>query len=99
MNARETTDRLSRSHPPRCTRAHDDRRIVRMEVMDHATDRRQIQPITHHSVSAHTIPRRVESPRAIHRFVYPCLDTTGVCAVNDAMNSGHGQWKELHCGY
>ncbi|GFX29673.1 hypothetical protein TNCV_2750071 [Trichonephila clavipes] len=31
----ETTDRLGRSHPFRCTTARDVRRIVRMGVIDH----------------------------------------------------------------
>ncbi|GFV77078.1 transposable element Tc1 transposase [Trichonephila clavipes] len=55
----ETTDQWGRSHPPRCTTAHDDRRIVRMAIMDRAATSRtlakQIQSVTHVSVSAWTI--------------------------------------------
>lgn len=59
-----TTDRRGRSHPPRCTTARDDRHIVRMAVMDRAATSRtiaqQIQSVTHHSVSARTIRRRLQ---------------------------------------
>ncbi|GFS48306.1 HTH_Tnp_Tc3_2 domain-containing protein [Trichonephila clavipes] len=60
----KTLDRQGRSHPPRCTTAHDDRRIVRMAVMDHAAPSRaiarQIQSATHHLVSTRTIRRRLQ---------------------------------------
>ncbi|GFX30062.1 transposable element Tcb1 transposase [Trichonephila clavipes] len=51
-------------HPPRCTTARDDRRTVRMTVMDHAATSRiiaqQIQSVTHHSVSDRNIRRRLQ---------------------------------------
>ncbi|GFW73820.1 transposable element Tc1 transposase [Trichonephila clavipes] len=60
----KTTDRRGRLHPPRCTTARDDRRIVRISVMDRAAPSQSIaqyiQLITHHSVSVHTIRRRLQ---------------------------------------
>ncbi|GFS51451.1 transposable element Tc1 transposase [Trichonephila clavipes] len=57
----ETTGRL---HPPLCTPGRVDRRILRMAVMNCAavsrTIAQQIQSITHHSVSALTIRRRLQ---------------------------------------
>ncbi|GFS93189.1 transposable element Tcb1 transposase [Trichonephila clavipes] len=48
-----------RSHPPQCTTSREDRQIVRMAVTDLSvtsrTVARQIEPVTHHSVSARTI--------------------------------------------
>ncbi|GFV39729.1 transposable element Tcb1 transposase [Trichonephila clavipes] len=73
----ETAHRRGRSHPPRCTTARDDRRIVRMAVMDHVAASRtiaqQIQPITDHSVSSRTIQRRLQQSgisarRPLHRL-------------------------------
>ncbi|GFT75975.1 uncharacterized protein TNCV_1255011 [Trichonephila clavipes] len=42
----ETTDRRGRSHPSRRTTVRDDRRIVRMPVMDRAATSRTIVGIT-----------------------------------------------------
>lgn len=59
-----TTNRRDQLHPPRCTTARDDRQIVRMTGMDRAalsrTIAQQIQSVTHHSVSARTIRRRLQ---------------------------------------
>ncbi|PRD20813.1 UNVERIFIED_CONTAM: hypothetical protein NCL1_53576 [Trichonephila clavipes] len=33
----KTADRRGRSHPPRCTSARDDRRIVRIHISNHST--------------------------------------------------------------
>ncbi|GFW03224.1 hypothetical protein TNCV_463381 [Trichonephila clavipes] len=50
--------------PPRCISARDDRRIVHMTEMDRAaksrTKAKQIQSVTHHSVSTHTIRRHLQ---------------------------------------
>ncbi|GFX69306.1 transposable element Tcb1 transposase [Trichonephila clavipes] len=58
----ETTNRWGRSHPPRCTTARDDRRIVRMAVMNHAgisrTLAQQIKSVMHHLGSARAIRRQ-----------------------------------------
>ncbi|GFW03051.1 uncharacterized protein TNCV_156711 [Trichonephila clavipes] len=58
------TDRRGRSHPPQCTTSHEDRRIVRKEVMDHSVTSRtvahHVESVTHHSVSARTIRRRLQ---------------------------------------
>ncbi|GFT89274.1 transposable element Tcb1 transposase [Trichonephila clavipes] len=59
-----TTDRRGRSYPPQCTTSREDRQIVRMLA---ATDRsvtsrtvaQHIESVTHHSVSACTIRRRL----------------------------------------
>ncbi|GFX99772.1 transposable element Tcb1 transposase [Trichonephila clavipes] len=60
----DTTDQRGRSHPPQCTTSREDSQIVRMAVMDRSvTSRTVTQPIesvTHHSVSARTIRRRLQ---------------------------------------
>ncbi|GFS59163.1 uncharacterized protein TNCV_70351 [Trichonephila clavipes] len=58
------TDRRGRSHPPQCTTSCQDRQIVRMSVMDRSVTSRtvteHIESVTHHSVSARTIRRRLQ---------------------------------------
>ncbi|GFU05059.1 transposable element Tc3 transposase [Trichonephila clavipes] len=58
------TDRRGRSHPPQCTTSREDRQIVRMAVSDRSVTSRNaaqhIESVTHHSVSARTIRRRLE---------------------------------------
>ncbi|GFV32454.1 transposable element Tcb1 transposase [Trichonephila clavipes] len=59
-----TTDRRGRSHPPQCTTSHEDRQIVRMVVTDCSVTSRtvaqHIESVTHLSVSARTIRRRLQ---------------------------------------
>ncbi|GFT13051.1 uncharacterized protein TNCV_431621 [Trichonephila clavipes] len=59
-----TTDRRGRSHPPHCTTSREDRQIVRMAVTDRSVTSRtvaqHIESVTHHSVSARTIRRRLQ---------------------------------------
>ncbi|GFU21082.1 uncharacterized protein TNCV_4741621 [Trichonephila clavipes] len=59
-----TTDRRGRSHPPQCTTSREDRQIVRMAVTDRSVTSRSvaqhIESVTHHSVSARTIRRRLQ---------------------------------------
>ncbi|GFV85422.1 transposable element Tcb1 transposase [Trichonephila clavipes] len=59
-----TTERRGRSHPPQCTTSREDRQIVRMAVMDRSVPSRtvaqHIESVTHHSVSARTIQRRLQ---------------------------------------
>ncbi|GFW37392.1 transposable element Tcb1 transposase [Trichonephila clavipes] len=59
-----TTDRRGRSHPPQCTTSRMDRQIVRMAVTDRPVTSRtvaqHIESVTHHSVSARTIRRRLQ---------------------------------------
>ncbi|GFY24213.1 transposable element Tcb1 transposase [Trichonephila clavipes] len=59
-----TTDQRVRSHPPQCTTSHEDRQIVRMAVTDRSVTSRtiaqHIETVTHHSVSARTIRRRLQ---------------------------------------
>ncbi|GFW37456.1 uncharacterized protein TNCV_860631 [Trichonephila clavipes] len=59
-----TTDRRGRSHPPQCTTSREDRQIMRMTVTDHSvtsgTVAQHIESVTHHSVSARTIRRRLQ---------------------------------------
>ncbi|GFY70131.1 transposable element Tcb1 transposase [Trichonephila inaurata madagascariensis] len=59
-----TTDRRGRSHPPQCTTLRKFRQIVRMTVMDISVTSRtiaqHIESVTHHSVSARTIRRRLQ---------------------------------------
>ncbi|GFU60627.1 transposable element Tcb1 transposase [Trichonephila clavipes] len=59
-----TKDRRYRSHPPQCTTSREDRQILHMAVTDRSvTSRsvaRHIESVTHHSVSACTIRRRLQ---------------------------------------
>ncbi|GFV13817.1 transposable element Tcb1 transposase [Trichonephila clavipes] len=59
-----TADRRGRSHPPQCTTSREDRHIVRMVVTDRSVTSRtiaqHIEYVTHHSVSARTIRRRLQ---------------------------------------
>ncbi|GFU75446.1 transposable element Tcb1 transposase [Trichonephila clavipes] len=58
------TDRRGRLHPPQCTTSREDRQIVRMEVTDDSVTSRTItqyiESVTHHSVYARTIRRRLQ---------------------------------------
>ncbi|GFW11717.1 transposable element Tcb1 transposase [Trichonephila clavipes] len=59
-----TTDRRGRLHPPQCPTSREDRQIVRMAVTDRSVTSRtvaqHIESVTHHSVSARTIRRRLQ---------------------------------------
>ncbi|GFU42491.1 transposable element Tcb1 transposase [Trichonephila clavipes] len=59
-----TTDRRVRSHPPQCTSSREDRQIVCMAVTDRSvtsrTEAQHIASVTHHSVSARYIRRRLQ---------------------------------------
>ncbi|GFV07625.1 hypothetical protein TNCV_4941271 [Trichonephila clavipes] len=59
-----TMDRRGRSHPPQCTTSREDRQIVRMSVTDRSVTSRtvaqHIESVTHHSVSARAIRRRLQ---------------------------------------
>ncbi|GFU50889.1 transposable element Tcb1 transposase [Trichonephila clavipes] len=77
-----TTDRRDRWHPPQRTTSREDRQIVRMSVTDRSvtslTVAQHIESVTHHSVSARTIRRRLQQryshgccPQDVHFLVYP----------------------------
>ncbi|GFU28732.1 transposable element Tcb1 transposase [Trichonephila clavipes] len=57
-------DQRGRSHPPQCTTSGEDRQIVRMAVMGRSVTSRtvaqHIESVTHHTVSARTIRRRLQ---------------------------------------
>ncbi|GFW66369.1 transposable element Tcb1 transposase [Trichonephila clavipes] len=59
-----TTGRRGRSHPSQCTTSREDRQIVRMAVTNRSVTSRTIEQhieyVTHHSVSARTILRRLQ---------------------------------------
>ncbi|GFV63623.1 transposable element Tcb1 transposase [Trichonephila clavipes] len=59
-----TTDRRGRSRLPQCTTSHEDRQIKCMAVTDSSVTSRtvaqHIESVTHHSVSARTIRRRLQ---------------------------------------
>ncbi|GFW40116.1 transposable element Tcb1 transposase [Trichonephila clavipes] len=59
-----TTDRRGRSHPPQSTISRENRQIVRMVVADRSVTSRtvaqHIESVTHHSVSARIIRRRLQ---------------------------------------
>ncbi|GFY07006.1 transposable element Tcb1 transposase [Trichonephila clavipes] len=58
------TDRNGRSHSPQCSPSREDRQIVCMAVTDCSVTSRtivqHIESVTHHSVSARTIRRRLQ---------------------------------------
>ncbi|GFW18169.1 transposable element Tcb1 transposase [Trichonephila clavipes] len=58
------TDLRGRSHPSQCTTSCEDRQIVHMAVTDRSVTSRtvaqHIESVTHHSVSARTIRRRLQ---------------------------------------
>ncbi|GFT96267.1 transposable element Tcb1 transposase [Trichonephila clavipes] len=58
------TDRHGRSHPTQCITSCEDRQIVRIAVTDRSVTSRiiaqHIESVTHHSVSARTIRRRLQ---------------------------------------
>ncbi|GFX46092.1 transposable element Tcb1 transposase [Trichonephila clavipes] len=58
-----TTDRHGQSHSSQCTTSREDRQIVRMAVTDRSVTSRtvaqHIESVTHHSVFARTIRRRL----------------------------------------
>ncbi|GFY07248.1 transposable element Tcb1 transposase [Trichonephila clavipes] len=58
-----TTDRRGRSHPPQCTTSREDRQIGRIAMTDHSVTSRtiaqHIESVTHHSVPAIIIRRRL----------------------------------------
>ncbi|GFT00542.1 transposable element Tcb1 transposase [Trichonephila clavipes] len=59
-----TTEQRGRSHPPQCTTSREERQILRMTVTDRSVTSRtvaqHIEFVTHHSVSARTIRRRLQ---------------------------------------
>ncbi|GFX55645.1 HTH_Tnp_Tc3_2 domain-containing protein [Trichonephila clavipes] len=56
--------RRGRSHSPQCNTSRENRQIVRMAVTDRSVISRTvaqfIESVTHHSVSARTIRRRLQ---------------------------------------
>ncbi|GFX08106.1 transposable element Tcb1 transposase [Trichonephila clavipes] len=59
-----TMDRRGQLHPPQCNTSREDRQIVRMAVTDRSVTSRTIaqyiESVTHHSVFARTIRRRLQ---------------------------------------
>ncbi|GFT97863.1 transposable element Tcb1 transposase [Trichonephila clavipes] len=59
-----TTDRRGRSHPPQSTTSREDRKNMRMAVTDRSVTSRTVaqhtESVTHHSVPARTIRRRLQ---------------------------------------
>ncbi|GFS82130.1 transposable element Tcb1 transposase [Trichonephila clavipes] len=59
-----TTDRRGLSHPSQCSTLREDKQIVRKAVMalsvTSRTVAKHIESVTHHSVSARTIRRRLQ---------------------------------------
>ncbi|GFU85795.1 transposable element Tcb1 transposase [Trichonephila clavipes] len=59
-----TTDQRGPSHPPQCTISREERKVVCLAVTDRSitsrTTAQHIESATHHSVSAHTIRRRLQ---------------------------------------
>ncbi|GFX72252.1 transposable element Tcb1 transposase [Trichonephila clavipes] len=79
-----TTDRRGRSHPPQCTTSHEDRQIVRMTVTNRSVASRtvaqHIESVTHHSMSARTIRRRLQqSGLSARRPLLVFTDESRIC--------------------
>ncbi|GFU11692.1 transposable element Tcb1 transposase [Trichonephila clavipes] len=59
-----STDRRGRSHPPQLTTSREDRQIVCIALTDRSVTSRtvpqHIESVTHYSVSARTIRRRLQ---------------------------------------
>ncbi|GFV04862.1 transposable element Tcb1 transposase [Trichonephila clavipes] len=59
-----TTDRRGRSHPPQCTTSREDRQTVRFAVTDRSVTLRtisqHIESVTHNSMSARSLRRRLQ---------------------------------------
>ncbi|GFY04565.1 hypothetical protein TNCV_4416501 [Trichonephila clavipes] len=65
-----------------------------MAVMDRTATAQQIQSVTHHSVSAFTIQRRLQ--QSVLCFVYPRLETTGVCVDGHEQRNGKKLYLLTH---
>ncbi|GFV66855.1 HTH_38 domain-containing protein [Trichonephila clavipes] len=94
-----TTNRRERSYPSQCTTSLEGRQNVRMAVMDRSvtsrTVRQRIQSVTHHSVSACTIRRRLQqSGLSASRplLSLPLTQNYRLLAANGAMKEGCG-WQ------
>ncbi|GFU93685.1 integrase catalytic domain-containing protein [Trichonephila clavipes] len=74
------TDRRGRSHPPQCTTSSEDRQIARMTVTDHSVTSRtvaqHIETVTHYSLSARIIRRRLQQRGLSARRPLLCLPLT-----------------------
>ncbi|GFX51039.1 transposable element Tcb1 transposase [Trichonephila clavipes] len=59
-----TMDRRGGSYPPQCTTSREDRQILRKAVTDRSVTLRSVaqhnESVTHHSMSARTIQRRLQ---------------------------------------
>ncbi|GFX36523.1 transposable element Tcb1 transposase [Trichonephila clavipes] len=79
VRQRKDTGLPNSSHPPQCTTSREDRRIVRMAVTDRSVTSRtiahHIESVTHHSVSARTIRRRLQQSGLSARRLL-CLSLT-----------------------
>ncbi|GFU32771.1 transposable element Tcb1 transposase [Trichonephila clavipes] len=78
------TDRRGRSHPPQCITSREDRQIGHMAVTDRSVTSRtvaqHIESLTHHSVSACSIRRRLQQSGLSTRrplFVLPLTQNHG----------------------
>ncbi|GFV73001.1 transposable element Tcb1 transposase [Trichonephila clavipes] len=86
-----TTDQRGQSHPPQGTTSRENRQIVRMTVTDRSVTSRtvaqHIESVTHHSVSARTIRRRLQQSGLLARRPLLGLPLTQN-AANGAMKEG-----------
>ncbi|GFT79703.1 transposable element Tcb1 transposase [Trichonephila clavipes] len=99
-----TTDRRGRSHPPQCTTSREDRQIVRMAETDRSVTSRtvahHIESVTHHSVSAGTIRRRLHQSGQSARHPLLGLPLTQNhrrlrCQWCDERRMGAAEWNEV----
>ncbi|GFW84835.1 transposable element Tcb1 transposase [Trichonephila clavipes] len=99
-----TMDRRGRSHPPQCTTLPEDRKIMRMAVMDLSvtspTIALHIESVTHHSVSASTIRRRLQQSGLSARRPLLCRFLTQNhrrlrCQWRDERRMKAAEWNEI----
>ncbi|GFU59233.1 HTH_38 domain-containing protein [Trichonephila clavipes] len=104
LSFREIGSRVTRNQTTvmricQCTTSRENMQIVRMEVTDRSVTSRtvaqHIESVTHHSVSARTIRRRLQQSGQFARrplLGLPLtLRTTDVSAANGAMKEGCGR--------
>ncbi|GFY22481.1 transposable element Tcb1 transposase [Trichonephila clavipes] len=88
----ETTERQGQSHSPRCTTAHEDRRVVCM-----ASDGSRSPIINHISQQIHSVTNPSGSTRTIQR----CLQQNGMSAKRPLLglplNGNHRRLRRQWC--
>ncbi|GFX73046.1 HTH_Tnp_Tc3_2 domain-containing protein [Trichonephila clavipes] len=86
-------DRRGGSHPPQCTTSREDRQIVHMAVTDRSVTSRtvaqHIESVTHDSVSARTIRRRLQPTQARERRRSPTPNAATGLSLPPGLGHSH----------